>query len=292
MRITGYRMIDLAAASTANAQSAVSEQSGEVTSGLRVTKPSDDPVAWTAAQRAKLRKTLAEGATSAVKISRDQIQETDGALGTLSDLVSQVRTLAVQGANGSYSASDRAGLAAEVHGLFLSAVAAANTQASGGEFVLAGSQSLVAPFAADGTYVGDGASRSVATDPSSTAIATIPGSRLTSAFGVDVLPLLDRVATALAANDLPGLQAGLGDLETAVRQLALTRTITGGAMSVLDSTVAAHAQLATNLQAQISSDVEVDMVAAATGLAKASNTLDASRTVSAHLIQLLNQGGA
>jgi hypothetical protein len=37
--------------------------------------------------------------------------------------------------------------------------------------------------------------------------------------------------------------------------------------------------------------VEIDMVAAATGLAKASSTLDASRTVSAHLIQLLNSNG-
>ena len=42
MRITGYRMIDLAAASTANAQGAVSDLSGEVSSGLRVTKPSDE----------------------------------------------------------------------------------------------------------------------------------------------------------------------------------------------------------------------------------------------------------
>jgi flagellar hook-associated protein 3 FlgL len=291
MRITGYRMIDLSAAGTANAQSAVADASAEVTSGLRVTKPSDDPVAWTAAQRAKVRKTLAEGATGAVKISRDQIQQTDGALGTLSDLLSQVRTLAVQGANGTYDANARTGLAAQVHGLFLSAIAAANTQSPGGEYLLAGGQSLAAPFAPDGTYNGDAAARSVATDQSSTAIATIPGSRLTAAFGVDVLPLLDKVATALAANDLPSLQASIGDLDTAVKQVALTRTVTGGAMSVLDATVAAHAQLATNLQTQISSDVEVDMVAAATGLAKASSTLDASRTVSAHLIQLLQQNG-
>lgn len=289
MRITGYRMIDLAAASTANAQGAVSDLSGEVSSGLRVTKPSDDPAAWTAAQRAKLQKTLAQGTSAAVTASRDRLQETDGALGTLSQIFSTVRALAVQGANASYNADDRAKMAEEVDGMFAAALAAANSKNDNGEYALAGTQSLVPPFATDGSYLGDGGSRAVGVGSDTTTSSTIPGARLTAAFGVDVLPLLARLSTALKANDLSSITTDIGDLDTAIRQLSLTRTVTGGAMSVLEATATAHDELATNLQKQVAADVEIDTVAAASDLAKASSQLEASRMVSAHLIQILGQ---
>jgi flagellar hook-associated protein 3 FlgL len=288
MRITGYRMIDLAAASTANAQEAVSNRSTEVSTGLRVAKPSDDPAAWTAAQRAKLQKTLADGTSTTVKASQDRLQETDGALGTLSSVLSQVRSLVVQGSNATYSATDRANLAEQASSLFAMALSAANAKSDNGEYALAGSQSQLTPFAADGTYQGDGGVRELAIGGSASSASTIPGSRLTAAFGVDVLPLLASVATSLQTNDMTALQANLGDLDTAIRQVASSRTVTGDAMSSLQATAAAHDQLSINLTSQISNDVEVDTVAAASDLAKASSVLDASRTVTAHLIQILD----
>jgi flagellar hook-associated protein 3 FlgL len=287
MRITGYRMIDLAAASTANAQEAVSDRSTEVSSGLRVQKPSDDPAAWTAAQRARLQKTLAESTSSTVTASHDRLEETDGALGTISSILSQVRSLAVQGANQTYTADDRAKMAEEVDGLLASGIGAANTQSDNGEYALSGSQAQTVPFAADGTYAGDGVARSVNVGANATAVTTIPGARLTAAYGVDVFPAIARLSAALKSNDLTGMQTSLGELDTAIQQVALARTVTGGAMSVLQSTATAHDQLALNLTKAISNNVEVDTVASASDLAKASSTLDASRTVSAHLIQIL-----
>ncbi|HEX3765043.1 MAG TPA: hypothetical protein VHW23_40385, partial [Kofleriaceae bacterium] len=62
MRITGNRLIDLASAATTKNQSAVGTASGELSSGLRVTTPSDDPAAWVAAQRTKLRQVMSQGA--------------------------------------------------------------------------------------------------------------------------------------------------------------------------------------------------------------------------------------
>jgi flagellar hook-associated protein 3 FlgL len=281
-------MIDLAAASTSKSQEAVAARSAEVTSGLRVAKPSDDPAAYAAAERAKVRRTIAEGTGAAVKASRDRLEETDGALGSIGDILARVQEMAVQGANASYNAGDRAELGAEVEALFQSALGAANTQSSTGEYLLAGSQSMTAPFDATGAYVGDALARGIPTTESSSGFSTIAGSRLTAAHGVDVLPLLKRVAAALSANDMTSLQTGLADLHTAVQQVGLSRTVTGGAMNVLDATATARDQLSAHLSQEVARNVEVDSIGAASALANASHALEASRAVSSHLVALLD----
>lgn len=287
MRVTGNRMIEVAAAATSNAQSRIATSSEQVTSGMRVERPSDDPTAWVAAERAKLHRSLVEGSTKAVQTSRDRLDQVDGALATIGDVMSQVRTLAVEGASDTYSPSDRKELAAEVRALLQTGLGAANVRAADGEYLLAGAASQTAPFDPAGNYVGDASTRRVAITDDTTTPISIPGTELTAASGVDVLPLINKVADALAAND-PSTVAGLlGQLQTAIEQVGLARTRTGGAMNVLDATKAAHDDLKTSLSETISRAVETDTVSAASDLAKASQALEASRAVTSHLINLL-----
>src|ERR1041385_1585646 len=73
MRVTGNRLIDNAAAATSRSQSRLSDISDEVSSGLRVSKPSQDPAAWLAAHRTELHKALSEGTKQAMQLSRDRL---------------------------------------------------------------------------------------------------------------------------------------------------------------------------------------------------------------------------
>jgi flagellar hook-associated protein 3 FlgL len=287
MRITGNRLIDLAAASTTKNQSSVADVAEQVSSGLRVTAPSDDPQAWLAAQRTKLRHSLSEGTGEAVAASRERLQLTDHALGSIGDIVSQVRALAIQGSSDTYSADNRAGLGAQVRELFASALDSANARSADGEYLLAGAASLIAPFDPAGVYGGDANERAVPSDGSVTAGVTIAGSDLTAARGVDVLPLLDRIATALSANDLPTLRAALPDLDTAVKQIALARSRAGGAMNVLDQATAMRDTLEVEMQASIARLVEIDTVSAAGELAKATQSLEVSRAVTSRILTVL-----
>lgn len=287
MRITGNRLIDLSAASTTKAQTAVATSAAQLSSGLRVTSPSDDPDAWLAAQRTKLQQAFSQGTGAAVQTSRDRLGVTDNALASLGEIVSQVRTLAVQGSSDTYNASDRAGLGAQVRGLFQSALDSANARGHDGEYLLAGSLSTTPPFDATGAYLGDGAVRSVPSDGSLTTNVTIPGTALTAASGVDVLPLLDRIATALSTNDMTTLGAALPDLDAAVKQISSARTRAGGAINVLDQATASRSALELDMQQAISRFVEVDTVSAASELAKATQSLDVSRTVASHIVALL-----
>lgn len=292
MRITGHRMIDLSAERTGKAQASVAQHSAEVSSGLRVVTPSDDPTAWASAERAKVRKLISDGTGAAVKASRDRLEETDGALGSIGDLVARAQELAVQASNATYSAANRAALGDELHSMFLSALGSANTQSSNGEYLFAGSLSNVAPFDPTGAYVGDAIGRLVPAGENTTSLATIPGSRLTAANGVDVLPLLEQLSVALKTNNLAALQSGITDLQTAVLQVGTARTLTGGAMNVLDSTAQARDLLSQHLAVEISNAVESDSIAAASSLAHATTALEASRMVSSHLIALLDPRSA
>lgn len=288
MRITGNRMIDLAAASTAKAQTNVAAASAEVDSGLRVATPSDDPSAWVAAQRTKLRQVMSQGAGAAVATSRDNLTVSDNSLASIGSVLSQVRTLAVQASSDTYNPANRAGLGLQVQGLFKTAIDSANAQGTTGEYLFGGTQSLTAPFDPNGVYTGDNATRSVPSDGSTTANVTIPGTTLTAASGVDVLPLLSKVATALSANDLPTLLSTLPDLDTAIKQVSTARTQAGGAMNVLDATTTARGVLEDNMTAAISRMTESDTISSASELAKATQSLEVSRTVASKVIQILS----
>ncbi len=288
MRVTGNRLIEMSATATSANQAKVATAAAEASSGLRVTKPSDDPAAWMTAQRASMRKTLAEGAASALNAGKERLDLVDGALAGIGEAVSQTRLLAVQGANASYSPNDRKEIGLQVRALFESALASANTRAGDGEYILAGSRSTTLPFTPAGTYAGDADARQLPATESIVASSTIAGSALTAANGVDVLPLLDQVATALTNNDLTALQSLLGDLETAVQQVSLTRTRVGGVMHVVDAALTANDDLDAHLTNTIANAVEADVIESASNLAKASQSLEASRTVTSHIVGLLD----
>lgn len=289
MRITGNRMIELGAAATAQNQSRVAEAGEQVTSGLRVAKASDDPTAWVAAERAKVHRALERGAGAAVAVANERLDETDGALASIGDIVSQVRSIAVQGATDTYSADDRAQMAVQIRTLRAAAMGAANSRSADGEYLLAGTASTSPPFdEVTGAYLGNANQRAVPTGETTRSFVTVTGAELTSAAGVDLFPMLDRIATALENNDLPGIQGELDNLETAVRQVGMARTQTGGAMGVLTATKEAHATMEENFARVISNRVEVDTVASASELARAGQALQAAQTVASHIVGLLD----
>ena len=281
-------MIDVAATATSTNQSKVAAAAAEASSGMRVTKPSDDPEAWAAAERASVKKTLTAGASSALHAGKERLEMTDGALGTIGEALSAMQEMAVQGANATYSPSDRKDMAVQIRALMAGAVSAANTKTADGEYVLAGTQSTTSPFSAAGVYTGDATSRALPTSELDVADSSVTGASLTASSGVDVLPLFERMATALENNDLPALRNLLADGDTAIKQVGLARTRTGGTINVLQSALSAHADLDLHLQSEIQRAVESDIVTSASNLSKASQALEASRTVSAFISQIVN----
>jgi flagellar hook-associated protein 3 FlgL len=287
MRVTSSHIIELSAAATSRAQENVATDSSIATSGMRVQVPSDDPVAWAAAQRDKIRQTLATGTSAAIATGLSDAEQTDSALSSIQSVVSSARELAVQGSTATSTAAARANLATQVSSLLQTAVAAANTQGEDGHYLLAGTQSTTQPFDATGAYHGDATSQSITTGESSSAAIDVPGSMLTAANGVDILPALGQLATALAANDLPGIQSSLTALTSATGQISSARANAGAAMNAMSSAASACTTLQDQLTGSISDLVQADTVTAASNLAQTTNALSISQAISQRIISAL-----
>ena len=287
MRITGSRLLTLAAQATTRAQGVVAERAGELSSGRRIDRPSDDTVAWTQARRAAVRQAESVGRGEGLGRGRDHLANAERALGTLGDLFASARQLAVQAANASYGPTERAALGVDAAAKFGAALAAANTRDASGEYVFAGSLGGAAPFDAAGNYVGDALARSIELDDTNLAAVTVAGSSLTAASGIDVLPALGRLAAALAANNQPAIELAVEELDVAHQQLNRARVQVGTMMGVIDEADRSRLELQDALATQISNLVDTDVVEGASALVRSTTALDAAKAINSKLAVLL-----
>ena len=283
MRVTNMYMVQLAQAATAKNQSNVAQLTQEVSSGLRVEKPSDDPTAWIEAQREKVQSALDTGVNEAIQQSSTRLNAVDGALQSLSSIFSQVQAMAVEGASAQLTPSARADLGQQVSALFQQAIAIGNSKAPDGSYLFAGTDNAL-PFSSNGNYNGNATSISVNTDTVSTAPASLAGGVLDAG---NVLLSIGDLATALSANDLPNIQAGVANMNAAVAQLSTTRAQVGGMMTTMQSAQNASSTLATTLTTSVSNLVDADTMQSASQLAQASTALQVSQAVTTKVLSLL-----
>ncbi|HWH93094.1 MAG TPA: flagellar hook-associated protein FlgL [Baekduia sp.] len=130
----------------------------QISTGRRVNQPSDDPLA---AAQERLRTSELSG----IKASQDSVagaqtwlNQTETSLGQVRDALSRAGELALEGANGSYSQSDRDAIAGEIEQLVKAAKDAMNAKV-GGDFIFSGTKSDTAPYstATGDAYQGDAA---------------------------------------------------------------------------------------------------------------------------------------
>ncbi|HEY1551355.1 MAG TPA: hypothetical protein VGG28_26180 [Kofleriaceae bacterium] len=285
MRVTNMYMVDMAQQANAKNQSTVAQLSQEVSSGLAVAKPSDDPVKWMEAQREKVRSAINDGTGEALQSGIEKLTATDGALSTLSGLVSQAQSLAVEGASANITSDARANEAQQISGMVQSALAALNTKDVDGTYLLAGTSVNTTPFDSGGNYAGNSSTTSINSSSSDTSQSSLAGSSLSSS--VNIISTLNGLVTALNANDTTGIQTALGSLNTAVTQMATTRAQVGGMMASLQSAQSAQQSLTTSLASSISNYTEVDAVQSASSLAQASTVLQVSQSVTQKVLELL-----
>ncbi len=284
MRITESRMTELAATRTGAARERVARAGAELSSGVRVLRPSDDPAAWAGAERARIRQSVSEARGGSIATSSERAAAADNALAILGDIVSRSRELAVQALNSSISPEARNAIAAEVRALAGSALAAANETANDGQFLFAGSRGETAPFDITGTYVGDAIAAEIETAPTSKQVIALDGTALTAANGVNVLAELQNFATALENNNLGGIQASIGALDSGVEQVSRARATIGALSASLALADEARGGLELQLAESIARGVEVDAITAASDLAAATQSLEVAQAVTQRII--------
>lgn len=139
-------------------QESLQKTQQQVASGKRMQTPADDPVA--AAQALNISQTAAINTQYTVNRNnaKSSLAVSETILGSISALIQDVRTEAVNAGSGVFSNSDRANLANALRGRLDELVGLVNTTDSSGRYLFSGYQGTIKPFAQTATgaqYYGD-----------------------------------------------------------------------------------------------------------------------------------------
>ena len=249
----------------------------ELSSGLRVTQLSDDPVA--AANNVGLASSIS-GLDSFVKSSTAEqslMQVADNALGEVVTQTTSAISLAVSAGNGTMSPTDFASVQTQVTSLRDSILALGNTSYQG-PYIFAGSKGSTTPFTvstatnpATATYNGDNVSNAMQTPDGQKVAINVPGSSVFMSASGNLLATLNQLVSDLSAvaagtGSTASIQADSSALTQALGVVSSQRAGLDSSLSrLMTSSTYSSTQLAT-YQAQQSTLLSADPTSVATDL--------------------------
>ncbi|MEI6808969.1 MAG: flagellar hook-associated protein FlgL [bacterium] len=221
MRISNEAMTRTMLGYLQRGRASVYDLQQQISSGLRVQRPSDDPGAYSLIRYYQ----MADAATRQFQVNTTRTEGrlgvTDGKLQDLSNMVQRVSELVVSGSDGTKSPADRKAMGEEINQYVEDAVALANTTHEG-EYIFAGLRTDTVPYTvtrdANGkisavTYQGNQDTRSVEIGENVYVPANLPGSDTASEHGVfqssdtdvfaDLIHIRDRL---MAGENLAGTE--------------------------------------------------------------------------------------
>jgi flagellar hook-associated protein 3 FlgL len=277
MRITSAYAFESSVANLQKRQQSLATMQEQLTSGKRVQTPSDDPAAAAAAARAMDNTTRVAAQQRASDASKNDMKQSEAALGDAGNLLQQARDLVVSAGNGSYSDSDRATIVQQLRGLRTDLLAVANRADGTGRYLFGGQGSDTPPLVdtpAGVVYNGLAGQQQAASARSmpltvdgrsawtQTADPSNPGSTI-SPFDA-----LDRTINQLATPGQTATQVaqtvsqGLGAIDAVSGTLSTWRSSAGAALNSADTVDSQLSAAKLDAQTQRSNAEDLDMVQA------------------------------
>jgi flagellar hook-associated protein 3 FlgL len=214
----------------------------ELSSGLRVSSLSDDPVA--AAQSMLLASSIAKDDTFVQTASNEssRMQVADSTLGEVVSQVTSAISTAVAGNNGTLNASDIASIAQKLSGLRDQVLSLANASYQG-QYLFGGSQGSGPPFSLDTStnpatvnYNGDNSVQDVETPSGQKIQVNLPGASIFGTGNSGVLGALNQLISDFSSGaSTATITRDTSALTTALGQLSSQRTTLDNALSQLQS---------------------------------------------------------
>lgn len=154
MRVSTLMMYQQTMGGITQSQSLWLDYGEQMSTGLRVRSPSDDPIA--ASQAVVLSQAQAQNDqfTTARTFAQQRISQEESSLGQVTSAIQSAQEKIVYAGNGTLSDDDRASLAADLQGLRDQIYNLANGQDGNGRYIFGGYSSDKAPFSASGEYTG------------------------------------------------------------------------------------------------------------------------------------------
>lgn len=278
MRVTFNTVRDgLTSINTASEQ--FSEAQWQVSTGLRVRVPSDDPAA---AQHAIIDQSTIDQMDlykSASDSAAAKVTAMDSALTNVIDKITEA-LVALQSSLGSTATQTvRDEAATSLEGI-RDAIAADINGSFGGMRLFSGTNSSVSAYVKAGgawTYQGTNTSMNVdISENRSVTIAMDGESILKGSDPADILSTLDSLAAAARANDTTTLNGGIALINNAFTRATRAQSLIGNDETTIDDTNQRITDLRLSAKARLSADRDANMAEAITRMTKAQNTYQAA----------------
>ena len=265
----------------------------QLATGMKVSAPSDDPLA---ARRAiNIRAVLArnEQYISNISSAGPQLTETTTTVQTMLDELLRARELATEGANGTYDSRQRANLAEEVNQILEDMVNLSNHQTNG-RFIFAGSRTTAAPYTVTRnaanqitgvTYNGNDELTNIQIADGIQVAINEPGSTVFQG-SQDVFQLMINLRDDLLNNQPANIQnVRLAELQTTQEQLLSALARVGGIQNRMESASSDDEDYSVRLQQTLSDNIDVDYAETMVSLNMQSNAFQAALNAGARTIQ-------
>jgi len=287
MRITESIRINTALAGEETASSRLNDLTRMSSSGVKVDAPSQDPAAYSRIVRADGQITLMTARQDTVDRAAGDLNLADSMLSSAGDLVQQAHSLALQMANGSMSASDRASAATQIQGIRSQLIAVANTKGANG-YIFGGTKTGTPPFdATTGAFSGNNQVMNVEVADGVTAASNASGANaFTAAGGSDVLADLDNFATALSSNNLTGITSAISQLDADQSQVVGARVAVGITTDRLTSASDVIGSALTQVKMARSADADIDAPQVLSDLTETQTAYEQALSVTKQILSL------
>jgi flagellar hook-associated protein 3 FlgL len=289
MRVNPFYISNLATALN-ETQATQQELTSELSSGVRVNKLSDDPLA--AGQNVLLLNQIQrdDSFSQSASLVHGQLQVADSALGGVVSQLTQAISLATSANNGTMNADNVKSIASQLSGIRDEVVALANTSYQG-QYIFGGAQTATTPFSisstttpASATYNGDATINYIETANGQRIQLNLPGDQIFMAGGNDVLGLLNTlVADFSSGQAAAGSAADTTALSTALGFISQQRVVLDNSLARLTAATDAATNEKTQLMAAQTDLMQADVPTIATQLALASTKQTALESVIAQL---------
>jgi flagellar hook-associated protein 3 FlgL len=257
----------------------------QVSSGKRVTKPSDDPTAASDIVRIFSEKTEGEQFDRNLTFAQTKLDLADTVLDSVEHMVERARTLGQLSFGNPATASI---YMTELDGLRDQTIAAANATHAG-RFLFGGSITTTPPYLKNPdssvTYQGNSQDVVLQVSRTSTVQTQIPGSQIFSG-SVNIFQVMSDLSTAMQAGDKTGIDAQVKKLEQFAEVVSIARGKIGSYVNMASNISAELTSARLGRENDLTQEQAANMAQAITNMNLNQSALEATMAVGARISNL------
>lgn len=261
----------------------------QISTGKRMTLPSDDPIASARALEISHTQGVNASFASSRQTAQLKLNTLESSLASITSLLVSAQSTLVGAGNGSLSDLQRGFIATELSGSLEELINLANTQDASGDYIYAGFKTDTKPFVANASgasYAGDSNQQLIQVDAQRLMAANVSGDNVFQAGGNDVFATLSNLVTLLntpitnAATQAAftgGLATAISNLQGSVDNVLNVRAGIGSKLNELDALDTAGADRALQYSKSLSELEDLDYATALSDLAKQQTIMEAAQ---------------